>query len=88
MYENVYDEQIKKDCLATVAMHKMKEQADVVIEEQIDRTCKITKPAEGYDGLVEVTNAHQFSVDHPEASVLFIEYAGSFTRYNFKDEVE
>lgn len=88
MYENVFNADVKQHAVSTAAMHHMMEQADVVLEQDVNGICKVTKPEAGYKGIVEVPNAHQFAVDHPEASVLFIQYAGGFTRYNFREDIE
>lgn len=85
-YENVYREDNHKENLDAVSMYKMREAADVVIEEDINGVCTITKPEDGYNTLLLVDNPFRFAQDNPQASVLFLRYAGGFTRWNYTGE--
>ena len=85
-YEDVYREDNHKENLDAVSMYKMREAADVVIEEDIDGVFNITKPEDGYNALLLVDSPFRFAQDNPQASVLFLRYAGGFTRWNYTGE--
>lgn len=85
-YENVYREDNHQQNQDAVSMYKMREAADVVIEEDIDGVCTITKPTDGYNGYKYNDSPALFAQDNPQASVLFLRYAGGFTRWNYADQ--
>lgn len=85
MYENVYDEQIKRESVGTAAMLRMIDDADVVINETVNREFLVTKPENGYNGIGKVADPRVFADEHPNVSVLFIQYAGGINRYNLKN---
>lgn len=82
-YENVYREDNRNENIGTINMLRMRADADVVIEEDSSENYNITKPTAGYHGLTKVDNPFLFAQNNPQTSVLFIRYAGGFTRYNW-----
>lgn len=85
-YENVYREDNHQENLDAISMYKMRDAADVVIEEDADGVYNITKPEGGYNGQVLVDSPFLFAQINPQASVLFLRYAGGFTRWNYTGE--
>lgn len=85
-YENVYYADSHQENLDMVSMYKMREAADVVIEEDSNGAYNITKPTDGYNGLTVVDSPLLFAQSNPQASVLFLRYAGGFTRWNYTGE--
>lgn len=85
-YENVYREDNHQENLDAISMYKMRDAADVVIEEDANGIYNITKPADGYNGQILVDSPFLFAQDNPQASVLFLRYAGGFTRWNYTGE--
>ncbi len=82
-YTDVYRADDHKENLDAVSMYKMREAADVVIEEDDQGFYKITKPADGYNGYKYTDSPALFAQNNPQASVLFLRYAGGFTRWNY-----
>ena len=82
-YENVYREDNHQENLDAISMYKMRDAADVVIEEDANGAYNITKPESGYNGQVLVDSPFLFAQNNPQASVLFLRYAGGFTRWNY-----
>ena len=82
-YTDVYRADDHKENLDAVSMYKMREAADVVIEEDDQGFYKITKPTDGYNGYKYTDSPALFAQDNPQASVLFLRYAGGFTRWNY-----
>lgn len=85
-YENVYREDNHQENLDAISMYKMRNAADVVIEEDVNGLYNITKPEGGYNGQVLVDSPFLFAQTNPQASVLFLRYAGGFTRWNYTGE--
>lgn len=85
-YENVYREDNHQENLDAISMYKMRDAADVVIEEDANGVYNITKPEGGYNGQVLVDSPFLFAQTNPQASVLFLRYAGGFTRWNYTGE--
>jgi hypothetical protein len=79
-YTDVYRADDHKENLDAVSMYKMREAADVVIEEDDQGFYKITKPTDGYNGYKYTDSPALFAQDNPQASVLFLRYAGQTTR--------
>ena len=91
--QGMYKEDAENKSLleGAVAVHKLVEEADVVLEGKADnpnQDYEVTKPEAGFiekEGdtpLKMVANPYQFASEHDNTKVLVIHGDGTFSRYN------